>query len=88
VPSLLDAQTKRLVARLTLGQELIETLLSYIKNNGDMNVISKELHIHRNSLAYRLQRIEIVTNKNPKKFTDLFQLYTGYVIYKMKHSET
>jgi carbohydrate diacid regulator len=52
-----------------------------------MNAISKEIHIHRNSLAYRLQRIEIVTNKNPKKFTDLFQLYTGYVIYKMKHSE-
>lgn len=69
------------------GQELIETLLSYINNSGDMNAISKELHIHRNSLAYRLQRIEILTNKNPKKFTDLFQLYTGYVIYKMKHSE-
>lgn len=69
------------------GQELIETLLCYIKNSGDMNAISKELHIHRNSLAYRLQRIEILTSKNPKKFTDLFQLYTGYVMYKMKHSE-
>ncbi|MFB3170203.1 sugar diacid recognition domain-containing protein [Neobacillus sp. 179-C4.2 HS] len=69
------------------GQELIETLLCYIKNSGDMNAISKELHIHRNSLAYRLQRIEILTSKNPKKFTDLFQLYTGYVIYKMKHSD-
>ncbi|PEQ95449.1 sugar diacid recognition protein [Bacillus sp. AFS006103] len=69
------------------GQELIDTLLCYIKNSGDMNAISKELHIHRNSLAYRLQRIEILTNKNPKKFTDLFQLYTGYVIYKMRDSE-
>ena len=69
------------------GQELVDTLLCYIKNSGDMNAISKELHIHRNSLAYRLQRIEILTNKNPKKFTDLFQLYTGYVIYKMQDSE-
>lgn len=68
------------------GQELIETLLCYIKNSGDMNAISKELHIHRNSLAYRLQRIEILTDKNPKKFTDLFQLYTGYVIHKMQCS--
>ena len=51
------------------GQELVETLLCFIKNSGDMNAISKELHIHRNSLAYRLQRIEILTNKNPKKFT-------------------
>ncbi|WP_223587972.1 CdaR family transcriptional regulator [Neobacillus bataviensis] len=65
------------------GQELIETLICFIKYNGDMNAISKELHIHRNSLAYRLQRIEILTNKNPKKFTELFQLFAGYVQYKM-----
>lgn len=68
------------------GRELIETLISYITNSGDMNAISKELHIHRNSLAYRLQKIEILTNKNPKKFTDLFELFTGYVLYKMKTS--
>ncbi|MFP7298448.1 CdaR family transcriptional regulator [Neobacillus niacini] len=67
------------------GQELIETLLCYIKNSGDMNAISSELHIHRNSLAYRLQRIEILTNKNPKKFTDLFQLYTGFIINKIQN---
>jgi carbohydrate diacid regulator len=68
------------------GCELVETLISYITNSGDMNAISKELHIHRNSLAYRLQRIEALTNKNPKKFTDLFELFTGYVLYKMKSS--
>ncbi|WP_160725492.1 CdaR family transcriptional regulator [Bacillus sp. USDA818B3_A] len=66
------------------GQELIETLICYINNSGDMNAISKELHIHRNSLAYRLQRIEVLTNKNPKNFMDLFQLFTGYILYKMK----
>ena len=68
------------------GRELVETLISYITNSGDMNAISKELHIHRNSLAYRLQKIEILTNKNPKKFTDLFELFTGYVLYRMKTS--
>ena len=66
------------------GQELMETLLCFIENSGDMNAISKKLHIHRNSLAYRLQRIEVLTNKNPKKFIDLFQLFTGYVLYKMQ----
>ncbi|EKN71594.1 hypothetical protein BABA_00745 [Neobacillus bataviensis LMG 21833] len=70
------------------GQELLETLLCFIENSGDMNAISYKLHIHRNSLAYRLQRIEILTNKNPKKFIDLFQLFTGYVLYKMKHTSS
>ena len=68
------------------GRELVETLISYITNSGDMNAIAKELHIHRNSLAYRLQKIEILTDKNPKKFTDLFELFTGYVLYKMHSS--
>lgn len=65
------------------GHELIDTLLSYIKNSGDVNAISQQLHIHRNSLAYRLQKIEAITGKNPKDFTELFQLFIGYVLYKM-----
>ncbi|MEH7075918.1 CdaR family transcriptional regulator [Neobacillus drentensis] len=68
------------------GIELIETLISYIENSGDMNAIATELHIHRNSLAYRLQKIETLTNKNPKKFIELFQLFTGYVLYKMNYT--
>jgi len=66
------------------GNELIETLRSYIENDGDINAITKELHIHRNSLTYRLQKIETATSKNPKNLKDLFQLYIGYMVYKMK----
>jgi carbohydrate diacid regulator len=65
------------------GHELVETLLSYIHNSGDVNAVSTQLHIHRNSLAYRLQKIESITGKNPKDFTDLFQLFIGYVMSKM-----
>ncbi|KGT37750.1 sugar diacid recognition domain-containing protein [Weizmannia sp. CD-2023] len=66
------------------GKELIETLLCYIENNGEVNTISNKLHIHRNSLTYRLQKIEGLTNKNPRNFMDLFQLFTGYVLYRMQ----
>lgn len=66
------------------GQELIETLVSFIENNGDMNHTSEQLHIHRNSLTYRLQKMESLTGKNPKKFSDLFQLFTAYVLLKVR----
>ncbi|KAB2335806.1 CdaR family transcriptional regulator [Bacillus mesophilum] len=66
----------------TKGKELIETLLSYVKHNGDMNEIAADLHIHRNSLSYRLQKIETLTEKNPKHFIELFELFTGYILYK------
>jgi carbohydrate diacid regulator len=65
------------------GHELIDTLLSYIQNSGDVNAVAAQLHIHRNSLAYRLQKIEFHTGKNPKQFTDLFQLYISYIISKI-----
>jgi carbohydrate diacid regulator len=65
------------------GHELVETLLSYIQNSGDVNAVSNQLHIHRNSLAYRLQKIESITGRNPKNFTELFQLYIGYIMSKM-----
>lgn len=66
------------------GIELIQTLITFMNKSGDMNEISNELHIHRNSLTYRLQKIEMLTGKNPKVYQDLFQLMTGYIHYKMK----
>ncbi|MCT8137144.1 helix-turn-helix domain-containing protein [Anaerobacillus sp. CMMVII] len=66
------------------GIELIETFKSYYDNNGDINSVSKELHIHRNSLTYRLQKIEAITGKNPKNYKDLIQLYISYLIYNIQ----
>lgn len=61
--------------------DLIDTILSYIKNNGEINVISKELNIHRNTLNYRLEKIHMLTGKNPKNYLDLLELYTAYILY-------
>lgn len=61
--------------------DLIDTVLCYIENNGEINIISKELNIHRNTLNYRLEKIHTLTGKNPKKFLDLLELYTAYILY-------
>ncbi len=68
------------------GQEadLINTLISYINYNGEMTRIAKELHIHRNSLNYRLLKIHNITSKNPRDFKDLLELFTAYTLYKLK----
>ncbi|HLY24912.1 MAG TPA: helix-turn-helix domain-containing protein [Aggregatilineales bacterium] len=41
--------------------ELIETLGAYFGNNGNTALTAKELNIHRNTLAYRLNRIAEIT---------------------------
>ncbi len=59
---------------LISSPELLETLQIYISKNGNMTLTSKALHIHRNTLQYRLDRIKEITNKDPKKLIELFEL--------------
>lgn len=66
------------------GLELIETLTTYVLLNGEVNHISEMLHIHRNSLSYRLKKIEDITGKDPRNFTELLELFTACILHKLK----
>lgn len=57
--------------------ELIQTLQAYFEENGDANAIARKMSIHRNTLNYRLDRIQQLTSKNPRVFFDLFELLCG-----------
>lgn len=59
-----------------MGYELLNTLLVYINKNGERNRVAKELHIHRNTLNYRLNRIEEITGLSFNNYIDL-QVYIG-----------
>ncbi|MBV7274813.1 helix-turn-helix domain-containing protein [Clostridiaceae bacterium UIB06] len=60
--------------------ELLDTLAAYVYNNGEANKTSEVLHIHRNTLNYRLEKIQEISGKNPKNLIELFELFTAYVI--------
>jgi carbohydrate diacid regulator len=64
--------------------ELIETLLTFIGFNGDMNAAARQLYIHRNTLRYRLDKITDITGKDPRKTTELFHLYIAIVYNQLK----
>lgn len=66
------------------GMDLIDTLASYIFNDGEAVKVASQLHIHRNSLGYRLAKIEEVTGLNPRNYRELYQLMTAFIQYKMK----
>lgn len=65
-------------------EELIETLLSFIELNGEKNVIADKLHIHRNTLNYRLNKIEEITEKSFNNYMDLYQYISLYILFKLK----
>lgn len=56
---------------------LIETLQVFIAENGDHNRTVQQLNIHRNTLNYRLNRIHLLTGKNPRNYIELFELLCG-----------
>lgn len=72
------------VEESSVGDNLINTLAVYIKNNGNIINTSNTLFIHRNTLTYRLKRIKETFGLDPHNMIALFQLYIGliYFIYQ------
>ena len=81
-----DKSIEALVDKITEinNFELIDTLITYIVFNCDIKNVSEKLHIHRNSLNYRLKKIYAITGKNPKDIMDLLELLVACVLYKLK----
>lgn len=68
---------ERTIQPLLEDKELIETLKVYIECNASLKQAAEQLHIHINTLHYRLKRIENITLLNPKQFKDMVTLYMG-----------
>ncbi|WP_294406689.1 sugar diacid recognition domain-containing protein [uncultured Clostridium sp.] len=68
------------------GKELLDTLLKYIEFNGEKNKVSELLHIHRNTLNYRLNNIEEITGLNFNNYIDLYQLILFFLCIRMENA--
>lgn len=54
--------------------DLINTVIAYNKNNGNVSQTARELNLHRQSLLYRLRKIESLTRLSLINPDDLFLL--------------
>lgn len=57
-----------------LGQEYINTILMIAKSNMNNSIAAKKLFLHRNSLNYRIDKIEQMTGIDIKTFRGLMAL--------------
>ncbi|WP_203640472.1 CdaR family transcriptional regulator [Levilactobacillus andaensis] len=64
------------------GSDLIQTLGMYIRHSGNMVQTAKAMHIHRNTLGYRLSKIKEDFDLDPHNTIELFELYLGYLYFK------
>ncbi|MFK3587197.1 helix-turn-helix domain-containing protein [Lactobacillus sp. 23-2] len=80
------SQEQAVIDRLKGQQdELTATLLTYIKNNCHVSQAADELHIHRNTLKYRLNRFKELTGLDPLNTRQLFKIYA--ILLKLRQEE-
>lgn len=65
------------------GAELTYTLQNYFLNNGNVQQTANKLFVHRNSLEYRLKRIEELTGRKLDCFHEWFELVFSLELGKL-----
>ncbi|MCI8887747.1 MAG: hypothetical protein HFG70_06640 [Hungatella sp.] len=70
-----------LLAQKGKAAQLAETVAAYIHLNGDIRSVCETLHIHRNSIPYRLRRIQELCGKNLTDSYDMLYLYASMIRY-------
>lgn len=60
---------------------LMETLRKYLKNGGNLQHTSEILFTHRNTIKYRIQRIEQLTGRSFHNAFHSLELYNAVLIY-------
>ncbi|WP_339311437.1 sugar diacid recognition domain-containing protein [Paenibacillus sp. FSL k6-2145] len=70
-----------IVSKLEDTADLLDTLRSFIQHNGSMTTTADHLNIHRNTLQYRLKRIQTLTGKDPRNLLELIELTHGLLAF-------
>lgn len=68
--------------REKMDRELIQTIEQMLKSNLVISDAARELYIHRNTLIYRIDKIQKITNLDLRKFEDAEVLSLGLTVGK------
>jgi sugar diacid utilization regulator len=49
------------------GDELLMTLRHYFESDGSLTVTASVMHIHKNTVTYRLRKVARLTGNNPSE---------------------
>ena len=65
------------------SQEFLDTLAIYFSCSGNLDQAAELLHAHKNTVKYRLGRIQTLTGLDLKKPEDNFMLYMAVLAWKL-----
>ena len=65
-------------------EELARTFLAWCESPFAPGEVARRLHLHRNTLAYRLDRIRRLTGLDPRDFRQAFRLYLALIARELR----
>lgn len=63
-------------------EEAIELIDVYEKCNGSISAMADEMHLHKNTVQYRINKIKDITGRDIRQYGDFFYLKIASTIYK------
>ena len=79
INAILDPSSREIIH----DEELFTTGEEFINNNLNMSETARILHLHRNTLLYRLDKIEKITGLDLRKFNDALDFRIISVLKKL-----
>ncbi|MBR5235790.1 MAG: helix-turn-helix domain-containing protein [Clostridia bacterium] len=71
-----------------LDDETIQTIYKFFENNLNVSETSRQLFVHRNTLVYRLDKIERLTGLDLRKFDDAVIFKVAILVNKYLHANS
>lgn len=78
---------KYLLSPLDHETELLATINAFFAENCCSSSTAKRLYIHRNTLSYRLDKIESLTGLDPRKFDDAVQIRLSLLLRSLNQGD-
>ena len=76
-------EEKRTIDFTQMDEELTYSALEFLRNDLNVTQTADKLYVHRNTLIYRLTKIEQITGYDIRKFNDAVNFYIVYLSKKM-----
>lgn len=71
----------QLLGPILKDEALYKTVSTFIDCDMNLSLAASKLHLHRNTLIYRLDKVKKLVGLDPKKFSDAIQIKLGILLY-------
>jgi carbohydrate diacid regulator len=72
----------QILAPLLRDDQLFKTVQAFLASGLNLTDAAERLHIHRNTLIYRLDKTKKLINLDPRRFDDALQIKLGLMFYQ------